>query len=244
MTLVVSQNRAHNGGMPISRLTGLLLALAALAPAIDLKNAIVVAPANLTATEKKAAAMLVDEVEKRTRIRLPVKDRPYNEPSILLREASGLGAEGYRVQVAAGGVTVSGQRPARRAVRGGRAAAQSADGSRHARSARRSESRERAEVRPARPSARLPAEDQFLRRLGRAPVGAVHPRPGRLRHQRHRADSAALGRRRRQPALSAAADADDDRDVAAGERLRPRRVDLVSGDGPRLLPTRRRWNSR
>ena len=55
--------------------------------------------------------MLVDEVEKRTRIRLPIVDRPYTEPSILLREASGLGAEGYRVQVAAGGITVSGNDP-------------------------------------------------------------------------------------------------------------------------------------
>ena len=34
-----------------------------------------------------------------------------------------------------------------------------------------------------RPPARLSAQDQLLRRLGPAPVGAVHPRPGRLRHQ-------------------------------------------------------------
>ena len=105
------RHRHHNGEMPSCRLTGLLLALAAIAPAIDLKTASVVAPANLTATEKKAAAMLVDEIEKRTRIRLPIVDRPYNEPTILLREASGLGAEGYRVQVAAGGITVSGNDP-------------------------------------------------------------------------------------------------------------------------------------
>ena len=45
-----------------------------------------------------------------------------------------------------------------------------------------------------RPSARLPAQDQLLRRLDRRAVGAVHPRPRRLRHQRHRADSAALRR--------------------------------------------------
>ena len=41
----------------------------------------------------------------------------------------------------------------------------------------------------------------------------------------------ALRRRRRQPALPPPADGDDDRDVAAGRRVRPRRLDLVSGDG-------------
>ena len=46
-----------------------------------------------------------------------------------------------------------------------------------------------------------------------------------------RADPAALRRRRRQPALPAAAAADDGRDVADRRRLRPRRLDLVSGDG-------------
>ena len=49
---------------------------------------------------------------------------------------------------------------------------------------------------------------------GTCRVGAVHPRSGGLRHQRRRADPAALRRRRRQPALPAAADGDDGRDVA------------------------------
>ena len=46
--------------------------LVAPASAIDLRSSVVVAPANLAGPEKKAVAMLVDEVEKRTRIRLPV----------------------------------------------------------------------------------------------------------------------------------------------------------------------------
>ena len=43
----------------------------------------------------------------------------------------------------------------------------------------------------ARAPARVPPEDQLLRRLGRAAVAPVHARPRRVRHQRHRADSAA-----------------------------------------------------
>ncbi len=70
------------------------------------------------------------------------------------------------------------------------------------------------EVSAPRPSAWLSAQDQLLRRLGPAAVGAVHPRPGRLRHQRHRADPAPIRRRRRQPAFSAAAAGDDGRHVA------------------------------
>ena len=88
-----------------------------------------------------------------------------------------------------------------------------------------------AQVSAPRPSARLSAQDQLLRRLGPAAVGALHPRPGRLRHQRHRADPAPLRRRRRQPALSPAAARDDGRHVPDLRRLRPGRLDLVSGDG-------------
>ena len=60
-----------------------------------------------------------------------------------------------------------------------------------------------AQVSAPRPSARLSAQDQLLRRLGPGPVGAVYPRAGDLRHQRHRADPAPLRRRCRQPAFSA-----------------------------------------
>ena len=54
--------------------------------------------------------------------------------------------------------------------------------------------RNRAPVSAPRPPARLSPQDQLLRRLGPRPVGAVHPRPRRLRHQRHRADPAAFRR--------------------------------------------------
>src|SRR5205085_7347229 len=46
--------------------------LAAPVAALDLRSAVVVAPAGLMGPEKKAAARLVDEIEKRTRIRLSV----------------------------------------------------------------------------------------------------------------------------------------------------------------------------
>ena len=82
---------------------------------------------------------------------------------------------------------------------------------------------------PARTPARLPPQDQLVRRLDGRDVGPVHPRPGGVRHQRDRADSAAVRRRRRQPAFHVAADRDDGRDVAHRRQLRPRRLDLVSG---------------
>ena len=93
--------------------------LAAPASAIDLKSSTVVAPASLTATEKKAVAMLVDEIEKRTRIRLPVADGWSGFGAAILvgpvvpRLAARLrpaaaGAEGYRLQVVDGVVLVVG----------------------------------------------------------------------------------------------------------------------------------------
>ena len=82
----------------------------------------------------------------------------------------------------------------------------------HAR--RRSRRRHRAQVSAARSSAWLSSQDQQLRRLGPAAVGAILSRPGRVRLQRGRVDSAAQRRRRHQPALSAAADGNDDRHVA------------------------------
>src|ERR1017187_8434014 len=46
--------------------------LAMPASALDLKSSVVVAPATLAGPEQKPVAMLVDEIEKRTRIRLTV----------------------------------------------------------------------------------------------------------------------------------------------------------------------------
>ena len=98
------------------------------AATLDLTHAVVVAPANLAGPEKKAAVMLVEEIEKRTRIRLPVTGRwPGSGPAIFVgrepqvraaagRLASGLipavkGTDGYRVQVSAGTVLVAGNDP-------------------------------------------------------------------------------------------------------------------------------------
>ncbi len=70
--------------------------------ALDLTKAIVVAPAS------KAAAMLVDEVEKRSQIRWPVTTtRPAGAPAVVLETAPGP-AEGYRIRVAQGSVVITG----------------------------------------------------------------------------------------------------------------------------------------
>ena len=77
---------------------------------------------------------------------------------------------------------------------------------------------DRAALPSARPPARLPGQDQLLLRLGPAPVGAVHPRSGRLWRERHRADPAALGRHGGQRALPAPAAGDDGGHVRASLR--------------------------
>jgi hypothetical protein len=79
------------------------------AHALDLKNAVVVA----TPAEKKVAAMLTEEIEKRTRIRLAVTDRPPAAgPSIVLSGHPAIaavpGADGYRIQVVNGSVQLAG----------------------------------------------------------------------------------------------------------------------------------------
>ncbi len=95
------------------------------ASAVDLRSAVIVAPASLTPPEKKAVAMLADEVEKRTRLRPIVSEqRPASGPAIFVcREpelrlvAPGLaprllpeahGAEGFRLQAIDGNVLVVG----------------------------------------------------------------------------------------------------------------------------------------
>jgi hypothetical protein len=115
--------------MPFPKTPALLPILFSLLPApafaLDLRSAVVVAPASLTGPEKKAAAMLVDEIEKRTRIRLSVGAAWSGsgtaillgqEPAIaasVRRLAARLippvpGAEGYRIQVMDGAVLVVG----------------------------------------------------------------------------------------------------------------------------------------
>lgn len=89
------------------------LFLIAASHAADLKTAVIVAPASLTPPEHKAAVMLADEIEHRTRIRLPIADRwPAAAPAIFLGRESDLravhpaaslipaavGPEGFRLQ--------------------------------------------------------------------------------------------------------------------------------------------------
>src|SRR5271157_1661079 len=99
------------------------LFLIATAHAIDLKRAVIVAPADLTPPEQKAALLLADEIEHRTRIRLPIADRwPASAPVIFLGRESHLrpihpsstlippaaGAEGYRIQTEGDAILVIG----------------------------------------------------------------------------------------------------------------------------------------
>ncbi|MBZ5622311.1 MAG: glycoside hydrolase family 20 zincin-like fold domain-containing protein [Acidobacteriia bacterium] len=90
----------------------LLFVTAVSVPAVDLKDATIVAGPNLSGPAKKAVAMLVDEVEKRTRLRLPVSERRSGSaPAILVTQEAGPGAEGYRITVADGLVRVAGNDP-------------------------------------------------------------------------------------------------------------------------------------
>src|SRR5579864_1288275 len=94
---ICSSARTYNVVMLRELLAGLLLA--ASAHALDLKNATVVASPNLSAREKQAVAMLVEEIEKRTRIRLTVAANAAG-PAIVVHLNSKIApAEGYRVAV-------------------------------------------------------------------------------------------------------------------------------------------------
>ena len=193
---------------------------------LDLTRATIVTPAALSMQERTAVRVLVEEVEKRTSIRLPVASQwPADTvPAIAVGPlttasnwaAAGLrgaaaapapGAEGYRVTVnTAGRAASDGPRPrsrcARRPLRRGKAAPRTADDQRLRARARQLRDRLDTSDRPPWTSARLPPEDELVRRLGRADVGAIHPRPGGLRHQRDRAHAAAHRRCGGQPAFS------------------------------------------
>ena len=192
---------------------------------IDLTRAVVVVPDGLSGPEEKAVHVLVEEVRARSGIAWDVMLRwPSGAvpvvavgPARLLREetspmrkhipprpAAGDAREGYWLRTiddARGPRCPDGpggrQRCPRRPLRRRPPAAIAADEARQGGAARSDRAGLVAEVSAPRPSARLPAQDQLLRRLGPAAVGALHPRPGALRHQRHRADPAPLGRRRR-----------------------------------------------
>jgi hypothetical protein len=91
----------------------------------DLKNAIIVALPNAPSPERKAAAMLTEEIEKRTRIRLPIRDHWTGAvPAILLGQEAELrkiarrlarqvipavpGADGYRLQSIGDTIVIAG----------------------------------------------------------------------------------------------------------------------------------------
>ena len=203
--------------------------------------------------------MLVEEVEKRSQVRWPVTDAwPEKAGAVIVVGPSQFAndvlaqhqvsesprfdaAEGYRLRVvdAKPPIVMVAGNDSRGVLFGvGRLAPRAADSRRRVLVPGILKIASGPKYRAPRASARLSAEDEFVRRLVGADVGAVHPRSGGLRHQRGRADSAAHRRRGRQPAFSAAADADDGRDVAAAGPVRPRRLDLVSGDGRRLFQSR------
>src|SRR5437867_3076717 len=93
-------------------------------PALDLSRAVVVHPSNLSGPQKKALSMLIDEVEKRSRIRWPVSQSWPSDstPVIAVGPASSMktfaaahaqrwsaepgpgGAEGYRIRVETSGL--------------------------------------------------------------------------------------------------------------------------------------------
>ncbi len=86
-----------------------MLMLAASVRAVDLTQATVVAPAAFSAREKKAVAMLVEEVEKRSQLRWPVAAQRQAGAAAILVSNQGRGAaEGYTIAVENGAVRVDG----------------------------------------------------------------------------------------------------------------------------------------
>jgi hypothetical protein len=96
-----------------------LLLMAASAAGLDLRRAAIVTPAGLTGPERKAASLLADEIEKRTRIRLPITETWPDGPAIFTGRdlparfsgrliAAAPGADGYRLQMLDGNILVVG----------------------------------------------------------------------------------------------------------------------------------------
>jgi hypothetical protein len=115
--------------IPEMRLSALILLLGALCSlptfALDLRNAVIVVRPDAPSPEKKAAQMLTSEIEKRTQIRLEIRnsDPGGSTPVIALGTATTLGAratglpaqaagaDGYRVKAAGNNVVVAGNDP-------------------------------------------------------------------------------------------------------------------------------------
>ena len=84
-----------------------------LAANVDLTRAVVVVPPSLSRQEQKAAQMLIEEVEKRTQIRLPRDTKAPSDgtPSISINRIAAPppnGREGYRVAVEGNSVSITG----------------------------------------------------------------------------------------------------------------------------------------
>ena len=92
----------------LTALAAALLSIPA-ASALDLTNAHIVAPAALNKQEAKAVQMLVEEVEKRTQIRLPTSAAA-TPPAITITRGHGP-AEGYSITASNSAVSIAGNDP-------------------------------------------------------------------------------------------------------------------------------------
>ena len=205
----------------------------ATAAVLDFRQAVIVVGNNPAPRMKKAAVMLAEEIEKRTQLRLKtVAAQKPGSPAIVIASAGGRCCGrllGFDLRRRRGGPChCDRQRRARRDLRQRLSAAAVSNGAPEARTGFGVERSQRTKNAGARSSTRLPSQDQFLRRLERADVGAVHPRTGNLREQHRGTDAAKYGRRCRQPAFPVAADRDDGGDVAHRRRVRPGCVGVVS----------------
>ena len=160
---------------------------------IDLTDAIVVAPAGLSRREKKAVAVLVEEVESRSGRRWEVRETwpAENRPVVVVGPAAALpeqavrSSRGRRGRKAEGGRVPNPhrtrgprrggrrQRRTRGALRRRPAVARAANDPRQGAGSGRMGPRDRPTLPDPRPSARLPAQDQLLRRLGPARSGTA-----------------------------------------------------------------------
>ena len=119
--------------MATIRLFILLLITAALhAQSLDLTHATIVVPPAWTGPPRKAVAMLVEEVEKRTQIRWPVQPSATAGASIVLAIANAGPGRGLPRPGGVGNRSRDGQRCARPAVRRRETAPQTAHGPRRA----------------------------------------------------------------------------------------------------------------
>lgn len=85
-----------------------LLAYSTVAFAADLTHAVVVLPPSVHPVERKAALMLVEEVEKRSHVQWAIAEKsPSSGPAVLLTRASGP-AEGFSLSTAGERVTIAG----------------------------------------------------------------------------------------------------------------------------------------